>query len=265
MNSFAWTMHLQRKTIQENNRSIENLPHCSYYVAAENKGRSRTRNRLITKANYENILFLDADVLPKNPDFIASYLKALQQNEVVYGGINYLRAHPHKHSLHYRYGSKREVVSIEKRKKKEINSFSSANFAIQKRCLAAIQFDPSITSYGFEDLVFAKALLATNHRIYQIDNPVYHMGVIEDNQAYLNKEQESLRTLKNLESTKKLTAQDVRLLASAKRIQRVGLTGLYQLCYQQLKGIFLKNLRSKRPSLVIFDLYRLGYFLSLKD
>ncbi len=253
------------KVLTEKNMEINAWMHCSYSLHAENLGRSKTRNALIKKAAYQQLLFLDCDVMPVRPNFISSYLEALQTQSVVYGGLSYPDNEQIKSSLHQRYGLHREAQSVKQRSKAGKISFSTANFAIQRSCLSKVSFDERISGYGFEDLVFAKALVANHWQIAHIDNPVTHLGVEDENRKFLEKEQESLQTLKSLLDEKILNANDVKLLAYHRRLVKLGLAPVYRAFYRTFKLNFKRNLQSGKPSLFIFDLYRLGYFLELKN
>ena len=251
------------QAISKKNKEIDAWMHCSYTIQETNQGRSKTRNKLIKMARYDQLIFLDGDVLPERTDFIASYLQALQKHVVVYGGLTYPRNEAYAGSLHWHYGSAREALSFKQRSMGSKIGFSSANFAIKKVCLNKVVFDEDISSYGFEDLVFAKALVDHQWQIAQLDNPVRHMGIVLDNAAFLDKEHESLRTLKGLYDRTLLAGSDVKLIAYYERLKALGLTSLYRSLYRRFKMKLRRNLLSKKPSLLRFDLYRLGYFIDL--
>ena len=96
----------------EENTNIQELKNVVYKQFSENKGRTATRNLLANDASYDWLLFLDADVLPKNSDFIATYLKAVEINDdpVIFGGITYVLEAPEKSKrLRWVYGKEREA------------------------------------------------------------------------------------------------------------------------------------------------------------
>jgi glycosyltransferase involved in cell wall biosynthesis len=59
-----------------------------------NEGRSKGRNRLARHARSRRLLFLDSDMLPDAPDFLAFYLKLLKQEnpQVAFGGFSVKQA-----------------------------------------------------------------------------------------------------------------------------------------------------------------------------
>src|SRR5690606_6196842 len=74
------------------NNEINSLDHCSYSILNQNIGRSAIRNLLSTKALFDNLLFLDADVRMISDQFIKNYINFIKSNSnygVVYGGIVY--------------------------------------------------------------------------------------------------------------------------------------------------------------------------------
>lgn len=251
--------------IQKGNLRVTNYKNFIYEINNLNLGRSKSRNLLVEKAKYNKLIFLDCDVIPVNIDFIKNYYNSLNESHVVFGGLKYPELNENlKASLHYKYGFFREVKSYSLRKNRFGNNFSTASFAINKDVLEEVRFDESITTYGFEDLVFVKELIKKDYEILQIDNPVIHLGIQNDNSEFISKEQESLGTLMRLYKKGILKKEDVVLLKSYLRIKALGLTSFYNFFYKRFKTLLLKNLKSENPSLFFFDLYRLGYFTNLK-
>ena len=99
-------------------------------------GRSAIRNLLATDAKFNWLLFLDADVFPKNRDFITTYLDAIKpESEVIYGGILYTKEKPNQsHLLRWVYGHEREALPTKHRQENSCklcwmeSSSSSAEF-----------------------------------------------------------------------------------------------------------------------------------------
>lgn len=252
--------------IQICNKAIQKFSSCFFEILTENIGRSKIRNKLAEKAHYENLIFLDADVVPIRQGFIKSYLDAIAFNDVIFGGISYPKTtNSFKKSLHYKYGKNREAVSFKNRLNAKSNNFTSANFAIKKTLFKKVKFNDTFKTYGYEDLLFSKDLLLNGHKISQIDNPVVHNGILENNSDFILKEHESLETLHKLYINKNLEDKNVRLLSYYCLLKKNRISNLYLILFKLVKLFLLKNLRSKRPSLFLFDLYRLGYFCSIKN
>ncbi len=63
----------------ENNK-INSLDNCSYSILNQNIGRSAIRNLLSTKASFNNLLYLDADVRLVSNQFIKNYINFIKNN-----------------------------------------------------------------------------------------------------------------------------------------------------------------------------------------
>lgn len=240
-------------SIKRKNKELENFKNCNYQELTNNIGRSSIRNLLAEKAHYENLIFLDSDVLPNNINFINNYLIALKKSSVVFGGISYPEIKQKKSILHHQYGSEREAKL----------EFTSANFAIEKKVFQKVRFDESLKTYGFEDVLFNKSLKKLGITALKINNQVNHFGIICDNQIYIEKEQEALKTLNTLFINKKITAKEVKLLKFYSFLKNVKMASAFGLFTKKNEKFLIKNLTSKNPSLFVFDIYRLGFFCRL--
>ena len=79
------------------NEKINHLANCNYEMLKQNIGRSKIRNLLAHKAQYDWLLFLDVDVFPKDEDFIDRYVPFLNDEiKIVNGGILYQSKKPEK-------------------------------------------------------------------------------------------------------------------------------------------------------------------------
>ncbi len=68
-------------------KSIDELKNTTYKVLGSNIGRSAIRNLLAKDANYDLLLFLDADVIPVKDDFISKYITAFTEStQLIFGG-----------------------------------------------------------------------------------------------------------------------------------------------------------------------------------
>ncbi|MEC8756418.1 MAG: glycosyltransferase, partial [Bacteroidota bacterium] len=119
---------------------------------AKNLGRAKNRNQLAIASQYDLLLFMDEDMMPKNSACIERYHDTLQNNDVVVGGHIYEEQKPNSsYLLHWRYGS---TIEAKASSKNEHKSFSSAVFGIKKSCFNSIKFNESIVDYGHEDSLF---------------------------------------------------------------------------------------------------------------
>ena len=125
--------------IQEQNKKINTLEYCQLIENNQNLGRTASRDLLAHKAQYNWLLFMDADVLPKNKDFIDAYLLNSEGWDFLFGGICYKNEKPSKEEIfRWKYGKSRESLSIKQRLLKPYQSINSGCFLIKKELFLLI-------------------------------------------------------------------------------------------------------------------------------
>lgn len=151
----------------------------SIIIWANNGGRSAARNRLLTEARGEYILYLDADMLPDSPDFLQTWLNLIQHDRpfVAFGGLSLKHAAPTAETaLHHGLFGRSDCRPAREREKNPVQSVASANLLVRRDFLADIRFDPAFTGWGWEDVDWA--LRASKHApITHIENPATHAGL----------------------------------------------------------------------------------------
>lgn len=249
------------------NTVINQWEHVRYWVHPENIGRSANRNFLADQAQHAWILFLDADTQPVHDDFIRNYLQLIRENrhQACFGGIAY-QPHPPKKEelLRWIYGKNREARPVSYRRKHPYASSLVSNFLIQKAAFAQHRFDPGLVQYGFEDFIFIAELEKNHLAIAQIENPVYHLNC-ESSADFLSKHLEGIQHLHTLMHQHRILPHQTTLGRWHLRLQKYHLDGWLAWIYQTAGPWMRQNLRSSSPSLFLFDLYKLGYFCSLKN
>ena len=242
------------------NHIADILPNCRRIVNNCNIGRAGIRNQLASEAQYTNLIFIDCDAVVEKKDFLASYHTALEKQEVVCGGLYHAAKQPNEQcSLRYRYeksADKTRCAAI--RSKVPYDKFTSFNFAIKKETFTSILFDTSITKYGYEDVLFGKELERRGVEILHIENRLLHCG-LEDNATFLAKTEQSLVTLFEIREKVGHTP----LLNIANKLSRFHLTRLFMKYWHYRRNSYRKNLLGKSPSLLKFNIYKLGYYLSI--
>lgn len=248
------------------NNEINNLDNCSYSILNQNIGRSAIRNLLSTKALFDNLLFLDADVQMISDQFIKNYINFIKSNSnygVVYGGIVYQESKPQTNQLlRWIYGNKREALSAEKRNENVYVSFLTLNFLIKKDVFKTVRFNEDIPNLRYEDLLFSFDLMKNRIPLKHINNQVVHNG-IETSEVFMQKTNDSLKGLKFLLSKNYLPADYAKISNVFNLLNQTKLLFLINFIYKMRKNSFEKNLLSNKPSLFIYDIYRLGYFSQL--
>ena len=247
----------------EENTKINSLKKCRFEVLEKNIGRSKIRNLLATKAKFEWLLFLDADTFPSSQEFINNYLKAFSEGKsIIYGGVAYPKNNSENFSLRHTYGSERESVSLERRLLNPYRSFISMGFAIEKEVFETIKFNENLSGYGYEDSVFASELQQNNISLLHIDNPVLHLN-LETNEDFINKSKLALQNLLDFYKNGEIDAETVKILKTYLKIKKLNLLFGVPWFFKVFEKSLSKNLNSPKPSLLQFDLYRLGYLSSL--
>lgn len=244
------------------NDKINEIERCKLLLRQENKGRAANRNYLAEKAQYEWLLFLDCNVKIPTERFLLDYLES-DHADVVNGGIvaEYDKTLS-LHNLRYMYEKKIEPKhTASQRKRKPYQSFRTSNFMVRREIMLKHPLDETVPGYGYEDVLFGKALCNHDVPIEHIDNPVV-MTHFESNEAYLAKVEEAMRTLHALRN--ELTGYSP-LLSAVESLKKRHLISLYKQFYHANARRIRNNLTGKKPSLRWLNMYKLGYFLSIED
>ncbi|NNK88389.1 MAG: glycosyltransferase [Flavobacteriaceae bacterium] len=247
----------------ERNQSINSMTNCKFIENKSNLGRNANRHLLAKQAQYKWLLFLDADTMPKTDDFIKNYLDVLNEDyDAFFGGFAYHDQPPGKdHLLRYTFGKHREEVPADERNKKPFKVIISANFLIKKEVFLSVNRAEMKNLYGL-DYLFGALLKQNDFKVYHIDNEVFHQG-IDNNSEYLEKTRKAVETLNYISRSKRLEQHEISLLRAKKLIERLGLTKTTTWLYKKFESRLEMNLRGNKPSMLCFDLYRLGYLCSL--
>lgn len=243
------------------NKAILDLENCRHIVQEKNIGRAAIRNLLTREAQYKWLLFIDSD-MSVGKDFIRNYL-ATDAAQVIDGGyILHRDDRRWKGNLRYLYEVKgEETHSCEQRTRHPYQQFHTSNFLVQREVLIKHPFDEQIKEYGYEDVLWGRTLKENNITISHIDNPVLFVD-FEDNLAYLQKTETALHTLYKYKDQLEGFSQ---LLTTANRLKKNRLDGIIRTLYRITQKPIRKNLISAHPSLLLFKLHKLGYFLSIEE
>ena len=247
------------------NQAINVLNNCVFSANNHNSGRSKMRNLLAQKSKYDWLLFLDADTIPLHENFISTYTKYISATkQIVYGGIKYSDEIPNENNtLRWYYGKKREAIEAEKRNSKPYISFLTLNFLIPKSFFEIVSFNENIPNLRHEDTLFSYEISKKKMAILHINNPIIHLG-LDTNKVFLDKTRESVVALKNLVEKHLIEDSYVRLSQLFLKIKHLKCTFIFAYLFKKFKSKTEKQLCSKNPSMLLFDLYRLGYYCTLK-
>lgn len=232
-----------------------------FVLLEKNIGRSRIRNLFLNYTKGDFLLFLDCDVKIDDKNFLANYLKEIDQNrgvEVLYG--NFKISPAHSRTLRNLYSVEKEIFSVER--SSDFALLKTVNFIIKRNVLEKFPFNEVLLNYGYEDFVFAKTLEFSKVKFSAIQNPVIHFDDAS-NEDFLNKTKTAIDSLCLLlqNSDNEKFIKDIKVYRVAKKIKNIKMKSTFLFLYSLLENKIRRNLLSKSPNLKYFDLYKLGLLL----
>lgn len=249
------------------NRVIGDMLHCRYLRMEQNVGRAQIRNVLISESRGDYVLLIDSDLFLCDDNYLYKY--ATSTADVVYGGTriggeglamvdNEANTENLKGNLRYIYEKKAEpshrAVFRQLRPNQEI---SVCNLYARRDIMEAHPFDSRFKAYGYEDVLFGKRLAESGIEVTHIDNPVL-INEFESNSVFVKKTEEAILTLCRFE-------QDLEGYSNLKtKVSTLGRyipLSLFRLWHRIMKNKEKRNLTGSKPSLLLFKLYKLGFFL----
>lgn len=247
----------------EANKAINTLPHSIYIIRCKNEGRSRIRNFLARQAKHDCLLFIDSDMVVRSSDYIHRYVQAAGTNDIVYGGY-IINANPKEMSgnLRYRYEmAHRSNGSAAVRRQHPYADFHTSNFLVRRELFLRFPLDERFRRYGYEDVLWGKTIREQGVGIQHIDNAL-SFEIFEDNTTFIEKTEESLRTLHEFSSELRGYSS---LLTMTDNISRLHLNRLFALLYPRLSAIIKRQLRGNNPRLLLFNIYKVLYYCHIDD
>ncbi len=239
------------------NRAINELSNCKVIERAENGGRAAIRNFLAQQAHYDWLLFIDSDMVVCREDFLQRYATTSDNDLVVDGGVCIGKVVPgNLRSLYEKTAEKDHTA--EKRQQTPYQHLHTANLFMHRDVISQHPFDERFRHYGYEDVLLGKELEKAAIPIRHIDNPL-SFEIYESNEHFLAKTEEGLRTLYEFRNELKGYSN---LLEVAERLKPLAF--MIRGMHHRNKGRERRNLLGSNPSLKVFSLYRLGYFMTLQ-
>jgi len=238
------------------------------YISIEkNLGRSAARNKLASLATADYLLFIDGDARVINENFLKEYISHCSGKIVICGGTTYEQEPPadHEHFLRWKYGVRREKLPASERNKNPNAGFSSFNFLIECNLFLSLKFNENLDQYGHEDTLFGYELKKMNIPVKHIDNQLLHTG-LEPNHVFIKKTLGGVGNLYHVIKQMQEPAdfvQQIRLLKIFYKLKKLHLFPLPASLNKRLMKLIERNLYAAKPSLYLFDLYKLLYFSSL--
>lgn len=144
-----------------------------------NEGRAKGRNRLARHARAAHFLFLDSDMAPDGPDFLAAYLRLIDESNpaVAFGGFSVKLAAPTpEHALHRAMAAKSDCLPAARRRLQPEKTVFTSNLLIRRDVFESEAFDEGFQGWGWEDVEWA-VRVARKHAIVHLDNTATHLGL----------------------------------------------------------------------------------------
>lgn len=248
---------------KEVNRRINHLPGCTFWESPHNLGRSRLRNALIEQSRFPYLLLMDADAAVCTPDFVARYWEMRQAADVVNGSLRNLDSPcPRGCELRYCYeqAAERQRTQADHFRDNPFLHFTAFNVLINRQRLGALRFDPRCREYGYEDALLGLVMKEQGLTLVHIDNPLIHTG-LDTSREFLMKTEAAMRTLTRLTGTMQEANGVARLYD---RLAKWRLAGVLRGVFRLVRPLLRRNLLGRRPNLFLFQLYKLGYYASLR-
>lgn len=251
-------------SFKEVNRTVRDLPHVVYEELPKNVGRSRIRNLMAQRAQFDHLLYLDCDQVLEDSQFIRRYVEAMDGKTVVNGGRSYAITPPADANFFFRwkYGIHRETLNAAERNREPYFFFLSNNFLIPRQVMLQIPFNEGLSGYGQEDVLLAIELSQSSIPIRNIDNPARHIG-LESAAVFLGKWDQSIANLHGL-MRQGVRMQHLKLVQWYLRLNHPPLRWLFTTGFKVIEPLVLRNLNGPNPSLFLFDGLRLSRVLSYR-
>ena len=245
------------------NQQINTLTNSKFIEHIKNVGSKVNRQRLAEMAQYEWLLFVDADSKPKTSSFLSNYIQEINQSyDSIFGGFAYdNELLDLNKTLRYTFGKHREEVDANLRNKNPYKVIISANFLIKRSIFLKINNQETLNIYGL-DYLFSSQLKKHNISVKHINNEVYHLG-LDNNDKFLEKTQNAVEALHYVNNSGNIKTHDISLLRAYKILKYAGLRQPLSWLFKKFEATMVANLLGKKPNLLLFDLYRVGYLCSL--
>lgn len=253
------------KYVEENKMTCLNIPKVVHFIASHNRGRISSRRILAKEANYEWLLFLDADLEMNDQEFINNYANYFCSGyESIYGGCTYDEEKPASNKvLRWQYGRTYEETNASIRNKSPYKYVVSANFLIKKNVFSNLISKVDEEGYGY-DILFGALMKTEKTKVIHIDNSAVHKG-LDENTEYFEKVKKAVETTYSLYHQNKIEKSGSSLLETYKKLKKFRLSGLLKLIFRLTKEKIKRNLLSTNPNVKLLQFYKLGYLCTISS
>ncbi|MDO5510220.1 MAG: glycosyltransferase [Weeksellaceae bacterium] len=245
-------------SLQHRNSQLQNLSHTTYTQRPQNVGNRLNRQSLAQEAQYDWLLFLDADTLPVSENFIELYVAEIRSNEsdAICGGIAYKPStDAATQNLRHLYGSRQE--SLTNAANTDVGEWKGSNFLIRKSVFQQIQTLQLPSIYGYVDVTYGITLKKNGFKTKFINNPVYHLG-LESSKRFLEKTDLAMQNALFLYNNLPESRQYIKILKWFHATRPVIISQIFVTSFQLTSSLLKRNLLSNKPNIFLFQFYKLG-------
>jgi GT2 family glycosyltransferase len=201
----------------------------SFVRLAANEGRSKGRNTLARHARAGHYLFLDSDMAPDSPRFLANWLELIRDRSpaVAFGGFT-LDQTPAtaEHALHRAMALRAECRPAALRSLEPAKSLCTSNLLVRADVFKAEGFDEAFKGWGWEDVEWASRV-GKAHEVLHIDNTASHLGLDTD-AALIGKYEQSPHNFARLARKHPEVAAAFPSFKTAKLLRKVPLARIWR-------------------------------------
>lgn len=225
---------------------------------AANEGRAKGRNRLAGHARADRFLFLDADMAPDRPSFLADWLALAEAEDpaAAFGGFSLDQTpRTRANALHRAMALKSDCVGAAERARAPEKHVFTSNLLVRRDVFAAVAFDEAFTGWGWEDVEWAMRV-ADRWPIVHADIPASHLGL--DSAATLaRKYEQSAANFARVVAAHRAVVETYPSYRVARLLRRVPLRGLWR---PLLKAFALADGLPTAPRALALRLYRAALY-----
>ncbi|CAN5270492.1 polysaccharide biosynthesis protein HfsG [soil metagenome] len=146
---------------------------------AVNEGRACGRNRLAAAARGRHLLFLDSDMRPDSPRFLAIWADLARDDDpaVAFGGFSLVQAPTdRKFAVHRSLAAKSECLPRDARAVTPEKYVYTSNLLVRRDVFDGEAFDSAFTGWGWEDVEWAMRV-SRRWPVIHVENAATHMGL----------------------------------------------------------------------------------------
>jgi glycosyltransferase involved in cell wall biosynthesis len=225
---------------------------------AQNEGRSKGRNRLVSHARADRFLFLDSDMLPDAPDFLNRWFTVIEREDpaVAFGGFSLHQTPPRRdQALHRAMALHSDCLPAEHRRKAPEKNIFTSNLLVRRDVFESEGFDEGFAGWGWEDVEWGMRV-ARRFAITHVDNSATHLG-LDTARVIAGKYEQSAANFARVVAAHPEVVSTYPSYRVAKMLKRAPLRNLWR---PALKAFALVEMAPVKPRAFAMRLYRAALY-----